>query len=331
MTTEFYANKYQTTLSASLTSIATTCTVTSVVGIPARPFRMFISAEGANTNEIVLVTGLAGSTLTITRAAEAVAGVSAASAHASGAVVAAVLTAAGIADIATPSFATPSVTLGTAAAAGASGSTIRADATIVAFDATLPAPTTPGSLGTVGSAGVAARRDHVHNTPGGMARIVAAAAIANTETVVCSASLPANYMAAGTTFRLTAIGRITTGATGGTSIFRIRIGTTTLTGNIPATLSVVNANSVTNAPLTIDALVTVRTNGASGTAIGQIRAMAQTAAPIAFTSKDTISAVTATVVVDTTATKLVEFTYISGNAGSTLTFEVASLEVVNLS
>ena len=56
-------------------------------------------------------------------------------------------------------FATPAIVLGTAAAAGAADTVIRSDATIVAFDATLPE-----SVGTAatGSATVAARRDHVH-------------------------------------------------------------------------------------------------------------------------------------------------------------------------
>ncbi len=54
---------------------------------------------------------------------------------------------------------TPAVTLGTANAAGAASTGVRTDATILAFDATVPA-----ALGTAaaGSAGTAARRDHVH-------------------------------------------------------------------------------------------------------------------------------------------------------------------------
>lgn len=164
---------------------------------------------------------------------------------------------------------------------------------------------------------------------GGVARIIAAAAIANTETQVLGISIPANFMVAGTSFRIRAVGRITTGATGGSSIFRCRIGPTTLTGNIPATLTVVNTNSVTAGPLTIDIDVTVRSAGAGGTCIGQVVAMAQTAVPIAFNPKDTISAISATVVVDTTVANIVELTYISGNAGSTLTFETVTLEIVN--
>lgn len=58
------------------------------------------------------------------------------------------------------SFAAPALTLGTANAAGTATTTIRSDATILAFDATTPAAV--GTAGAVGAATVAARRDHVH-------------------------------------------------------------------------------------------------------------------------------------------------------------------------
>lgn len=61
-----------------------------------------------------------------------------------------------------PSFATPAVVLGTAAAAGAAGTIIRSDSTIEAFDATNPAATAYGDAAAVGVAAKAARRDHVH-------------------------------------------------------------------------------------------------------------------------------------------------------------------------
>lgn len=90
---ENFANRYQTTLAAGVTSGALTGTVTSVTGVPAVPFRAIITAEGANTDEIVLVTGQASTTLTWTRAAEAVAGIQAASAHSIGATLTAIVTA----------------------------------------------------------------------------------------------------------------------------------------------------------------------------------------------------------------------------------------------
>lgn len=158
------------------------------------------------------------------------------------------------------------------------------------------------------------------------ARGVAAAAIANTETVVTSYSMPANFMAAGTCFHISAYGRLTSGATPGSSIFRCRIGTTTLTGNIPATLTIANAALVTAAPFVLAMLVTVRTAGAGGTVIGNVSVNGGIVG--AFTAVADISAISATVAVDTTATKLVELTYISGNAGTTATFENAVIRII---
>lgn len=64
-----------------------------------------------------------------------------------------------------PAFATPAVALGTAAAAGATGTVIRSDSTIVAFDATSPTTQAFGDAAAVGAAAVAARRDHKHAMP----------------------------------------------------------------------------------------------------------------------------------------------------------------------
>ncbi len=64
-----------------------------------------------------------------------------------------------------PSFATPSIALGTAAGAGAASTVIRSDSTIVAFDATDPSTQAFGDSAVVGVAAVAARRDHKHAMP----------------------------------------------------------------------------------------------------------------------------------------------------------------------
>ena len=59
-------------------------------------------------------------------------------------------------------FATPNLTLGTANAAGSANTVIRSDATILAFDATNPTTSAVADAAAVGSATVAARRDHKH-------------------------------------------------------------------------------------------------------------------------------------------------------------------------
>jgi hypothetical protein len=60
------------------------------------------------------------------------------------------------------SFATPTIALGSSAAAGAAGTVIRSDSTIAAFDATSPTTQAIGDSAVVGTAAFAARRDHKH-------------------------------------------------------------------------------------------------------------------------------------------------------------------------
>jgi hypothetical protein len=62
-------------------------------------------------------------------------------------------------------FATPSLTLGTANAAGSAATLLRSDATILVFDATSPSTQAIGDSAVVGVATTAARRDHKHAMP----------------------------------------------------------------------------------------------------------------------------------------------------------------------
>jgi hypothetical protein len=66
-------------------------------------------------------------------------------------------------------LATPAITLGTAAAAGSTSSPIRSDSTIAAFDATVPSTQAFGDAAATGSVAFAARRDHKHAMPAGVA------------------------------------------------------------------------------------------------------------------------------------------------------------------
>lgn len=161
----------------------------------------------------------------------------------------------------------------------------------------------------------------------GLASLTAAtAAIANTETVVLSATLPANLMAAGTTFRIvaTGVGTATTATAGST--WRVRIGTTTLTGNIAASLTGTSAIG-TAIPFVVTALVTVRTAGASGTIIGSL-VYNSNAATGNLNTTIAVGQVTTAVAVDTTAQKLLELTYISGVSTTTSTYHNAVIEMV---
>lgn len=240
-----------------------------------------------------------------------------------------------------PAFATNAVALGTAAAAGAAATLIRSDATIAAFDATAPSTQAFGDAAAVGAAAFAARRDHKHAFPslgtgatdacaGDDARLsddrtnpgsarTTAAAIANTETVIISYTCAANELAAGMTFHFKAWFS-QAGANAATPTLRIRIGTTTLTGNIAATLTGTAGNAGTLG--SIEGMFTVRTDGAGGTAIGGLRWFKGGQATIVATP-------TATVAVDTTAAnQKVELTFISGSGTNTYTWTIASVAKV---
>lgn len=61
-----------------------------------------------------------------------------------------------------PAFATPAIVLSTTASAGVATTLLRSDATIAAFDATVPTTIAVGASASAGAAAVAARRDHTH-------------------------------------------------------------------------------------------------------------------------------------------------------------------------
>ena len=60
---------------------------------------------------------------------------------------------------------TPALTLSTTNSAGTASTVVRTDATIAAFDATVPVTQAFGNSAATGSAAVAARRDHTHGMP----------------------------------------------------------------------------------------------------------------------------------------------------------------------
>ena len=89
-----FANGWIATLSAGIDDSDTTVAVSSTDGMPVRPFQVLIEAEGSNADEIITVTDLTSSTITLTRASEPISdGSQVASAHANGATISHVLTA----------------------------------------------------------------------------------------------------------------------------------------------------------------------------------------------------------------------------------------------
>jgi hypothetical protein len=179
-------------------------------------------------------------------------------------------------------------------------------------------------------------RDSSGGTPaaaslGGCASIVAAsAAIVNSETRVTGCTVAANAMLAGTTYRITAAGRITTSTSPGNDTFNVRVGPTTLTGNVAAVIAAAANASITNQKFYLEFLVTVRTIGASGTVVGQGVVWSEDATTGAFTAPNVVGITTTAVAVDTTVANQVELDFVSGAATSSATFQNAAIEVVKL-
>jgi hypothetical protein len=155
--------------------------------------------------------------------------------------------------------------------------------------------------------------------------IISQNSIANTETVVVGITVPANTLVAGMTFGITAAGVGTTGATPGTGIWRVRIGPTTLTGNVAATESLLQTANRTTKNFWFDSIITIRTAGASGTALGPMAFIGGTDPNNLFSLTSILAIAPSPVVVDTTVENKIELTYISGNAGTTLYFDIACI------
>lgn len=145
-------------------------------------------------------------------------------------------------------------------------------------------------------------------------------AIANTETVVVSKTFAANELTTGMTFMVKAW-LTRSGTNSSSAVIRIRIGTTTLTGNIAATNTPPAAGVAS--PIEIDAIVSIVSNGAGGTARGSITVITHLGA---VTVTPSINPSTGTVAVDTTAAnQKIELTFISGQSSNTYTVRHAAM------
>jgi hypothetical protein len=146
-------------------------------------------------------------------------------------------------------------------------------------------------------------------------RTTNSSAIGATETQVLAYTIPANSSVAGDTYRITAY-CTRAGASATAPTIRIRSGSTTLTGNIAATLT--GFGSTTAQARMYTALVTIRTTGASGTVGGGLTED--------INAQQTSLSSTSTVAVDTTSDKLIELTFTSGTATNSYIFTYATIE-----
>lgn len=151
--------------------------------------------------------------------------------------------------------------------------------------------------------------------------------ITTSQTQVVGMTITANTLAVGDIFMVQAMG-VCTSSTSTVVTFRIRVGSTTLTGNI-ATANTPTANNTASAdPFWINGMVTVRSIGSSGTVHGGMTLNAGTqpfGSATRTVSGDPAGNSTSTVAIDTTATKLIELTAVTAAGTTSVNFTQAAI------
>jgi hypothetical protein len=128
-------------------------------------------------------------------------------------------------------------------------------------------------------------------------------------------TIPTDFLGANTTFRVIADGIISTkSATVGTATWSVRIGTTTLTGNIPTSIVPTLGVSLSSQPWHVDFTITVITGTNSGTVRGNGYILGNLGTSNALLFKGT--GTTGTVAIDCTASNIIELTFQWGTADS---------------
>jgi len=134
---------------------------------------------------------------------------------------------------------------------------------------------------------------------------------------VLSTTIAANTLQVGSTVRVTVYGT-RSGTTSSTGIARLRIGTTTLTGTIPSTVT--TSGSATASSFKYTGYFTVRSTGSAGTAWGSMDSLYGTSLVLGVSA--------ATVAVNTTVSNVAEFTFQAGTTGNTWNIFNAIIEVI---
>ena len=151
------------------------------------------------------------------------------------------------------------------------------------------------------------------------------ATITTTQTQVVGITIPANTFTAGSVYEFDIWGNVTSSAAN-TVTMRLRVGTTTLTGNIIANVAPTATTTASNNSFHLTGTVTVRSVGASGTIIGGIQFIGQDTQP--FTVRLRASQETATVTVNTTVANILEATIVTGGATTSVTVQQATIRCV---
>lgn len=161
------------------------------------------------------------------------------------------------------------------------------------------------------------------------------AAIANTttETAIFNAiTIPANYLQDGRVLRIRAFGKLSTTGTP-TIQFGLRFGTATGGVLLWQTEAITNGSAVTNVNWSLEIIVQVRTNGATGTVIAMGDVMVNTSATANVSHAASVSGydAPATATIDATADTALNLTakWGTANAANTLTGVIMTIEALN--
>lgn len=147
----------------------------------------------------------------------------------------------------------------------------------------------------------------------------------NTEEQSIGRTFAANTLAAGTCIRLEGWYTITSSAAN-TVTFRARIGASSLSGTVAAQVAPTTTNTASDHSVHVTALITIRSVGSSGTAIGGMSFVAIENQP--FTVGHRTDQETATITVDTTASRVVELTAVASAGTTTIVCRQAFLQVI---
>jgi hypothetical protein len=166
-------------------------------------------------------------------------------------------------------------------------------------------------------------------TVGGMVSMTAVStAINTTETNLTSATIAANTMNAGTTYRVTVFGTCTSSAANISNI-RVRLGTAgTNADALVAVITPTAATSGTAIPFEATLMVTIRTTGSGGTAGGGGSLINNTSTGI--TSFGVAVGPPTVATVNTTVQNIIHVSYLSPATSTTATFQIAEIEIVKL-
>lgn len=142
---------------------------------------------------------------------------------------------------------------------------------------------------------------------------------------VVGLTIDADSLIAGSTYRLTGYGVASNSAGSDQSLtLRVRIGPTTLTGNIACSRAPNIVNGAAGEGFGCEFIFTVRTAGASGTCIANGWSMSGPSNPL--NTNAYVTQGTSTVAVDTTVANVLELTAVTGHASATANFTVATIE-----